>query len=141
MKKIFLIVICSLILITGCATKAEVNDSNEVIKSVKAIINGKEYIIDLEDNSTTKSFVKILPKKFEMSDLNNNEKYAYLDVNLKTNSYSPKEIKKGDVMLFGNNCIVIFYKSFSTSYSYTKIGHIDNLEDLDNKDIIVRFEK
>ncbi|MBR6907487.1 hypothetical protein IKN40_03125 [bacterium] len=26
--------------------------------------------------------------------------------------------------------MVIFYKSFSTSYSYTKIGHIKNLEAL-----------
>ena len=29
-------------------------------------------------------------------------------------------------MLFGNSCLVIFYKSFTTSYSYTKIGHIEN---------------
>ena len=141
MKKIFLIVICSLILITGCETKAEVNDSNEVIKSVKAIINGKEYIIDLEDNSTTKSFVKILPKKFEMSDLNNNEKYIYLDTSLPTNPYNPKEIERGDVMLFGNDCLVIFYRSFNTSFSYTKIGHIDNLPDLGKENIIIKIER
>lgn len=141
MKKIFLIVICSLILITGCATKAEVNDSNEVIKSVKAIINGKEYIIDLEDNSTTKSFVKILPKKFEMSDLNNNEKYIYLDTSLPTNPYNPKEIESGDVMLFGNDCLVIFYRSFNTSFSYTKIGHIDNLPDLGKENIVIKIER
>ena len=40
-------------------------------------------------------------------------------------------------MLYGNNCLVIFYKTFETSYSYTKIGHIDNLEDLGNEDITV----
>ena len=141
MKKIFLIVICSLILITGCATKAEVNDSKEVVKSVKAIINGKEYIIDLEDNSTTKSFVKILPKKFEMSDLNNNEKYIYLDTSLPTNPYNPKEIERGDVMLFGNDCLVIFYRSFNTSFSYTKIGHIDNLPDLGKENIVIKIER
>ena len=44
-------------------------------------------------------------------------------------------------MLFGNNCLVIFYESFDTSYSYTKIGHIDNLDNLGNGSIIAKFEK
>jgi hypothetical protein len=33
-------------------------------------------------------------------------------------------------MLFGDNCLVIFYVSFDTGYSYLKIGHIDNLPEL-----------
>ena len=44
-------------------------------------------------------------------------------------------------MLFGDNCLVIFYKSFDTSYSYTKIGHIDNIDDLGSSNIIAKFEK
>ena len=42
-------------------------------------------------------------------------------------------------MLFDNGCLVIFYKSFDTSYSYTKIGYIDNLPDLGNGDVSVKF--
>ena len=76
-----------------------------------------------------------------MNELNGNEKYVYMDKSLTTNSFNPKQIKKGDVMLYGDNCLVIFYKSFETSYSYTKIGHIDNLENLGNGSIIVKFEK
>ena len=40
-----------------------------------------------------------------------------------------------------NNCLVVFYKSFDTSYSYTKIGHIENFEDLGNKNVTIKFEK
>lgn len=50
-------------------------------------------------------------------------------------------IKSGDIMLYSNNCLVFFYKSFDTSYSYTKIGHIENFEDLGNKNVTIKFEK
>ncbi|MBP5684610.1 MAG: hypothetical protein J6X02_05085 [Bacilli bacterium] len=108
---------------------------------MKVIINDQEYSVNLENNETVNSLIKLLPMELKMSELNGNEKYYYLDSSLPTNSYNPKRINKGDIMLYGDNCIVIFYKDFDTSYSYTKIGHIDNLEDLDNSNIIVKFIK
>ena len=161
MKKIvygLLIIIC-LFIVVGCNQKNnetnvqdtqtsqqennnyELNNSNEVIKSVKAIINGKEYKIDLEDNETANSFVGLLPQELNMKELNGNEKYIYLDTTLPTNSSNPKRINAGDVMLYGDNCLVIFYKSFDTSYSYSRIGHIDDLPNLGNGNITVKFEK
>ena len=122
-------------------TKEKESNSNEVINSVKVTINGKQYTIQLEDNETADSFVNLLPQEFNMSELNGNEKYIYLDTTLPTNSSNPKHINSGDVMLYGNNCLVIFYKSFDTSYSYTIIGHIDNLDNLGNGNITAKFEK
>ena len=52
----------------------------------------------------------------------------------------PFIIEAGDIMLFGNNCLVVFYKSFNSSYSYTKIGHIENLEELEKNNMLIRFE-
>ena len=154
-KKIIfcIVVIVFLLVVSGCSLKNNMNNnqnnnidnnienSNEVINSMKAIINNKEYIITLEDNETAKSFVSMLPQKLNMSELNGNEKYIYLDKNLPTNSSNPERINVGDVMLYGNNCLVIFYKSFDTSYSYTRIGHIDNLPDLGSESITIKFEK
>lgn len=96
-------------------------------------VNNKIFKIVLEDNKTVKSLTQKLPITLEMSDLNNNEKYCYLNFTLPTDSKSVKNIKKGDVMLFGSNCLVIFYKSFTTSYSYTKIGHIENSADIETE--------
>lgn len=59
-----------------------------------------------------------------MSELNGNEKYHYLNSTLPTNAACPGTIQNGDILLYGNNCIVVFYKRFTTSYSYTKIGRI-----------------
>ncbi len=155
-KKLFLsfLIAVSLFIITGCdSTKNEsnnqnnnqientINESNEVISFVKVTINNKEYILNLEDNETARSFIDLLPQEYSMNELNGNEKYIYLDSSLPTNSSNPKHINSGDVMLYGNNCLVIFYKSFDTSYSYTKIGHIDNLDNLGNEIIKAKFEK
>ena len=106
-------------------------------------IDNKTFTVIVENNKTVKELYQKLPITLEMSDLNNNEKYCYLDFTLPTDSKSVKNIKKGDVMLFGNSCLVIFYKSFTTSYSYTKIGHIENPADIeimsDKKSIEVSF--
>ena len=117
------------------------NNLDKVVNSVKVIIDKKEYTLWLEDNETIKAFIELLPRKYNMNELNANEKYVYLDSNLPTDTFNPKRITAGDVMLYGNNCLVIFYKTFDTSYSYTKIGHIDNLPDLGTSSISVEFKK
>ena len=114
---------------------------SDTLNKVNVIINGNKYVADLEDNETVKEFINLLPNEFSMAELNGNEKYIYLDNNLPSNPVSVKHINKGDIMLYGDNCLVIFYKSFDTNYSYTKIGHIANLDDLGNKDILVKIDK
>ena len=113
------------------------NEKENKMAKIYANLNNEKLEINLEENSTTSALVKLLPLDITMNDLNKNEKYAYLDESLPTNTYSPKHIEAGDVMLFGDNCLVVFYKSFDTSYSYTKIGHIDNLPDLGDDSITV----
>lgn len=102
-------------------------------------INEQKFEVNLEDNSTTSALTKVLPLEYTMNDLNGNEKYVYMDETLPTNPYEPKHIEAGDVMLFGNNCFVIFYKSFDTDYSYSKIGHIDNLPELGDGSFLVKL--
>ena len=146
-----ILVIIIVFILTGCSLKTNsINKSNEnkikdksskEMDSVKVIIDNKEYKMNLEDNETTKSFIKILPKTWKMNELNGNEKYVYLSSPLPTSPNVPKIIEKGDIMLFGDDCLVIFYESFKTNYSYTKIGSIENLPDLGNSSIEVKFTK
>lgn len=114
---------------------------NKMVSNIKVIVDGKKYNAKIEENETAQSLVNMLPLELNMSELNGNEKYIYLDKTLPTNSYSPKHIEIGDIMLYGNDCLVVFYKSFDTPYSYTKIGHIENFVNLGSKDVVVKFER
>lgn len=108
------------------------------------IINGINLTVNLEDNATVNALIKLLPLDTNMKELNGNEKYCYLSKSLPTNSENIGTIHEGDIMLYGDDCLVIFYETFNTSYSYTQIGHIDyeNLRDLlGNGNVTVRIEK
>lgn len=93
---------------------------------MEILIGSNTFSVSLNDSKTAEEFLKILPLKVEMKDLNQNEKYYLLPKNLPSDAYNPVTIHKGDLMLWGPNTLVIFYKTFSTSYSYTKIGKIDD---------------
>ncbi|MBQ8134615.1 MAG: hypothetical protein IJ192_09475 [Clostridia bacterium] len=93
-------------------------------------INEEEFSVTYENNDTADAFQSILPVSFDMQELNGNEKYIYLDSPLPSAPQNVGEIHAGDIMLYGDNCIVVFYESFSTPYSYTKIGHIENAQNL-----------
>ena len=116
-------------------TNQQSDNEEEKVDKIYININGQKLEVDLENNSTVSALTKMLPLELSMNDLNSNEKYAYLDNSLPTNTYNPKHIEAGDVMLFGDNCLVIFYESFDTSYSYSKIGHINNLPELSDENI------
>jgi hypothetical protein len=94
------------------------------------IIGEIKFSATLENNETTKELLQRLPLEIEMKELNGNEKYYYFDERLPRNASLVNKINVGDIMLFGDNCLVIFYQSFATSYSYTKLGKIDNPDSL-----------
>lgn len=61
-----------------------------------------------------------------MTELNGNEKYADVPRRLPTNASNHGTIKNGDLMLYGSSTLVLFYKTFPTNYSYTKLGAVDD---------------
>lgn len=100
---------------------------SEKMTTINITVGNATFTATLEDSETAKAFVKQLPLTVDMSELNGNEKYNYLTSNLRADTPSnPGKISEGDLMLYGDNCLVLFYKTFNTSYSYVKLGHIEN---------------
>jgi hypothetical protein len=89
-------------------------------------IGAKTFVATLRDNPTAKAFRALLPMSIVMKELNGNEKLFRLPSMLPTQESVPPAIQAGDLMLYGSSTLVLFYESFSTPYSYTNIGRVDD---------------
>lgn len=106
--------------------------NEDAIKYIEINIEDLTYEAVLYDNASVREFINLLPMTVTMKELNGNEKYCYLEEGITRNSSIPNEIHTGDLMLFGEDCLVLFYEDFTTSYSYTKLGYIENPEGLND---------
>jgi len=118
--------------IDSCSIEENNTNSNIPMANIKINIkvNSKTFTATLLDNKSAKAFKEMLPLTMEMTELNGNEKYVDLPNSLPTNSYNPQTIKNGDLMIYGSKTLVLFYKTFSTPYSYTKLGSLDDVTGL-----------
>ena len=108
------------------------NISNTDTAKMKITIGTTVFTANFYDNATAIAFKAKLPITINMTELNGNEKYFDLPNVLPVNASNPVTIQNGDLMLYGSNTLVLFYKTFSTSYSYTRIGRIENPSGLAN---------
>ncbi|RZJ87487.1 MAG: hypothetical protein EOO20_15970 [Chryseobacterium sp.] len=148
-----LIVFASLSLsMTSCDKGNDPNsngDSNVTITNptgskMKITIGSTVFTATLYDNPSVSAYKTRLPLTINMEDLNANEKFYYFSSNLPTSATVGGNIQMGDLMLYGNNCLVLFYKGFNTSYSYTRLGKIDDVAGLvaalGSGNVTVKFE-
>lgn len=129
---ITLAVICLLFGMTSGNNSPAVQkfDSADTVKpmenKMKITVGSKSYMVTLEDNPTVVKLKELLPMTLDMKELNGNEKYYHLSTRLPTDEISPGKIQVGDLMLYGNNSLVIFYEALDTTYTYTPLGRIDD---------------
>lgn len=134
MRSLFLITLTFISIFICSASSC--NKENDIInienntpmtnEKIKIKVGSKTFTATLSDNQSAEAFKELLPLTIKMIDLHRNEKYYDLSKSLPTNSSNPKTIRNGDLMLFGSNTLVMFYKTFSTSYSYTRLGKVDD---------------
>lgn len=99
-------------------------DDSDKNTDVTLTVNGQSFQAVFYNNKTANALLKKLPMTLNMKELNGNEKYHFFETEFPTNEKSPGKISSGDIMLYGPDCLVTFYKSHSTSYLYTPVGKI-----------------
>ena len=103
-------------------------DSSELEAELQ--IGTQTFSVRLYDCEAARQWLDCLPMTLDMQELNGNEKYAYLSQNFPTQEQAVGQIQTGDLMLYGSDCIVLFYDSFSTNYRYTRLGYVQDVDGL-----------
>jgi hypothetical protein len=93
-------------------------------------VGERRFAITLADNAAARAFAAELPLTLDMIELNGNEKYADLREALPADASRPGTIQNGGLMLYGTSTVVVFYATFNSSYSYTRLGRVDDAADL-----------
>lgn len=112
--------------LAGCSGQQTSEQEEDTMTDIVITIGERQFMAKLYDNETARAFAEQLPLTIDMSELNGNEKYYYMPEGLPADAERPGRIKTGDLMLFGSDCLVLFYDTFSTPYSYTRIGYVED---------------
>ena len=132
-KRLFVTLCISLAAV--CFQAVHVDAKSGTVVNVK--VGNKSFECEFYDNQTANAFLGTIPVKYKMSELNGNEKYKYLDRDFPTDEKKVRRINAGDIMLYGSDCLVLFYKSRSaqsmdpTAWSYSidrSIRHMNTLQ-------------
>lgn len=89
-------------------------------------IGERRFSVTLADSEAARAFAAQLPLALDMPDLNGNEKHAKLAKALPAKASRPGTIRAGDLMLWGSDTVVVFYRTFDSPYEYTRLGRIGN---------------
>jgi hypothetical protein len=107
-------------------TRAAQNTNTKTKTQMIIKIGSRTFTATLEENATATAFKALLPMTIRMTELNGNEKYSRLPKDLPTKPSNPGKIENGELMIYGSDTLVLFYKSFPTSYNYTRLRSIDD---------------
>ncbi|QNM07074.1 hypothetical protein H9Q78_12880 [Qiania dongpingensis] len=120
----------------------ESSEKNEVLK-MNVQVGSSTFTATLEENAAVDALIEMMqsaPVVIQMSDYSGFEKVGSLGTSLPA-SDSQTTTQAGDIVLYNDNQIVIFYGS--NSWSYTRLGKIDDLsgweEALGSGDVQVTF--
>lgn len=127
LKTVFLW-LCGLSFMAAAPSQAanDAHNKRPAMTSILVQIGGKVFTARLEDNETARAFAAMLPLKLDMEDLNDNEKVIKLSKKLPGQVSNPGTIREGDLMIWSSRSLVLFYKTFPTSYSYSRVGRIED---------------
>ena len=129
---------------TGAAeTDIQNNTEENTVTNMNVQVGDVVFSATLEENEAVSALVEMMREStvvVQMSDYSGFEKVGPLGASLPA-SNSQTTTQAGDIVLYNGNQIVIFYGS--NSWSYTRLGHIDDLtgweEALGSGDVTVIF--
>ena len=123
---ITLLLITAAATVPGAALVTAASETRETMIQVTIQVDDKAFEAILSDHDAARALAQQLPMTVNMKELNGNEKYYDLPAPLPESAEQIGEIHAGDLMLFGSDCLVLFYEDFDTAYRYTRLGAVQD---------------
>ena len=108
------------------ATDSDPRDQEEPMQ-ISVTVNDAPFTATIEDAAAGRELLACMPLTLQMEELHGNEKYCYTGQDFGGEQYMPNTIEAGDLMVFGSDCLVLFYETFANGgWSYARVGKIDD---------------
>lgn len=112
-------------------SEAQAGEQKSDIIPAAIEVGGKVFDVELYDSPAVSELTALFPLTVQMQDFSRQEKTYALPQDLPAESTEkPGEIRSGDIMCWSGNTLVLFYTTFSNSYSYTRLGRVIDPTDL-----------
>lgn len=126
-----LLLIIILAILTSCSGQNNLHqpeqpEENAEMKTITMKINDEEVRVSWENNESVKALAELAsetPLIINTSQYGGFEQVGSIGTTLPSNDVSTKT-KPGDIVLYTSDSIVVFYGS--NSWSYTRLGHIED---------------
>ncbi len=130
--KRFFCILAACLLLAGCKKPSPEHatmgiEEREEMKTIRVNVNGEDFTAEFENNQALNELCALLQEgdlTLHLRDYAGFEKVGPLGRRLTANNQQTTT-EAGDIVLYNGNQIVIFYGS--NSWSYTRIGHITDL--------------
>ena len=111
--------------------EALAQEEQEEPMQILVTVNGVAFTATVADTKAGEQLVERLPMTLSMEELHGNEKYCYTGEGFDGQQFVPQTIEAGDLMVFGSDCLVLFYETFANDgWSYQSVGKIDDVAGL-----------
>lgn len=102
------------------------------LSSITMQVNGKNFQILMYNNESAHTFMEQLPLALTMEDYASQEKVTSLPFSVKpAQTQTPPSVNAGELYLWSGTNLVLFYETFSNSYSYVPLGYIEDVSELE----------
>lgn len=137
---------CMTLSLSACELDTSENDNsdNDMVTKMKITVNGRTLTATLEDNATTRAFVKKMPVTLPMVDLYGREMCYRFPEALPTDNARSRGYEAGEIVYYPPmHSFVIMYKQNGERFQMQSIGRVDSgVEVFDGiGDVNVRFER
>lgn len=109
------------------------------LPNIKVSVGGKYYTAFTTVSYAAQNFISNIPISIDMTDEDSNKKMGCTYFKFNGDALRAKKVIKGDILVYGDSCVIIATGDFKGGSKYKKIAHIYDLENIPTGNQTISF--